>query len=83
MEYNLNDEIRKMIGEIYDGGCWESCSCLYNREGEAWQLWKFEQTVNFNGKRYDALIIEKHNLDPDDIECVEDSEVVFEKYVKL
>lgn len=81
--YDLSAEIRKMIGEIYDGGSWEQVSDLYNRDGEAWQLWKFEQAVEFEGKNYWAVIIEKHNLDPDDVECVEDVETVFEKYIKL
>lgn len=75
--------IRERIGEIYDGVFWKPVSDLYNRNGEAWQLFRFEETVEFEGEQYWAIIVEKHNLTPEDTKCVEDTEIIFEKYIKL
>lgn len=79
----MEKTIRNYIGEHYDGGSWEQITDTYNRNGESWSLWKFEETVEFEGKNFWCVIIEKYNLDPEDIECVEDTETVFEKYIEL
>ncbi len=81
--YNMNQELRNHIGEQYDGSFWTKESNLYNRDDEAWQLYKFEETVEFDGKQYWVVIIEKWNLDPEDIEVVESTEMFFEKYIEL
>ena len=80
---NLNQEIRKIINETYDGGAWEPVTNLYNRDGNAWQLMKFEHTVEFAQKNYWVVIIEKLILAPEDIDCVNDSETIFESFVKI
>lgn len=77
------EELRKHIGEIYDGSFFKPTTCLYNRDGEAWQLQQFEETVDFGGKRYFVVLVEKVNFDPEDIDCVEDVEDVFFKAVEL
>lgn len=75
--------LRQYIREHYDGGFWEKITAVYNRDDEAFELMKFEETVDFEGKRYDVVIIDKWNLDPEDLEVVEDAEEVFFKAIEL
>lgn len=79
----MEKEIKSIIGEKYDGSFFEPITCLYNRNGEAWQLFKFEENVEYNEKNWYVVIIEKYNYDVSDIESVETVETVFEKYIEL
>ena len=81
---NVNTpELRAEIAAHYDGSHYESISALYNRNGDAWQLFKLEETVECQGKQYFCVIIEKYNYDPEDVNCLLNTETIFEKYVEL
>ena len=77
------EELRKYIGENYDGSFWKNVTDFYNRDGEAWELRKFEETVEFDGKNYYVIIIEKWNYDSDDNSALDYSEEIFAKYICL
>lgn len=84
MEELIKNELRKIIGEQYDGSFFEPITGVYNRNGEAWQLIKLEQPVtSHDGKTYWVVLLQKWNYDPNDIKCVDDSEDVFFKAVEL
>ena len=76
-------ELRAVIASHYDGSHYETISALYNRNGDAWQLFKLEETVECQGKQYFCVIIEKYNYDVEDIDCLLNTETIFEKYVEL
>lgn len=79
------EEKEKMdkLRNVCDGVNREPISCLYNRDGVAFQLYKLEETIEVGKERYWAVIVEKCNLDSEDVECVLDVENVFEEYIKL
>lgn len=81
MEATFEERINRYIRET--GHAFEPFSCFYNRDGQAFQLEKLEETIDFEGESYWVIIIEKVNYDPEDIECIEDTETIFEKYIKL
>lgn len=84
MEELVKNELRKIIGEQYDGSFFEPITDFYNRDGEAWRLFKFEQTVTtYDGKAYWIVLIQKWNYDSDDVEYVESADDIFFKAVEL
>ena len=79
----LQEEIRNDIESHYDGSFYKLISALHNRDGEAWELYMFEEDVEHEGKTYRCTLINKENYDPEDIECLLDVEYVFENYEEL
>ena len=73
----MNNELRNHISEVYDGGSWEAITGILWKDGEPWQLFKFEQDVDFEGEFYRCCIISKSVYDPDDVESVDYTEDVF------
>lgn len=43
----MTEELRAHIGEIYDGGAWEKVTGTFWKNGDPWDIWKFEHLVNF------------------------------------
>lgn len=81
--YKFKEDLRKHIGEIYDGATWEPVTGLYNDGVEAFQLWKFEKDVEFQGELWRCLLIRKDEIDPEDSECIFQSEDIFEKFQQI
>ena len=79
----LQEEIRNDIESHYDSDFYKLISALHNRDGEAWELYIFEQDIEHEGKIYRCTLINKINYDPEDLECLLDTEYVFENYEEL
>lgn len=73
----MDERLRRHIGEIYDGGCWEKISAVMWQDGQPWELWKFEQDVKFEGATYRCVIIERDFIDPDDASAIDHAEDIF------
>ena len=43
----------------------------------------FEETVTYKGHDYDVVYVERYIYDPEDVECIEDTEELFFKYIEL
>ena len=73
----MNEDLRTYISEHYDGGAWDAITPIYWKNGQPWQLWKFEHDVDFDGYRWRCVIIRRDEIDPEDISAVNYSEDVF------
>lgn len=69
--------LRRNIGEVYDGSCWEPLTGLLWHDAEPFRLWKFENDVEFENETWRVIIIEKHIMAADDLEAVDRAEDVF------
>lgn len=78
---DMYTDLRQNIAETIDGGCWEALTGVNWQDGTPWQLYKLERDVEFEGKVWRVIIIEKQTLDPDDITAVDRAEdVLFEAW---
>lgn len=77
---NLTEELKNEIASHYDGSFYKSLTSLHNDGNYAWELFKFEENVEYEGKEYYCTLIEKYNYDPEDIECILDTEIIFENF---
>jgi len=68
---NMDKDLRQNIAETYDGSAWKPVTGLLWQDGTPWQLWKFEEIVEFAGESYRCVIVEKSIYDPDDTEAVD------------
>lgn len=79
----MNEDLRMYIAEHYDGGAWDAITPIYWENGEPWQLWKFENDVDFDGRRWRCVIIRHDEIASEDISAVECSEDVFARAWEL
>lgn len=73
----MDERLRNHIGEIYDGGAWEAVTGVLWKYNIPFQLWKFEQDVEFEGKLWRCLIIQDCTYDTDDLTAVDCARDVF------
>lgn len=73
----MQEDLRRHIGEIYDGGCWQQLTGRYHEGETPWELWLFERDVEYIGSTWRCVIVEKTVFDPDDPEAVDYAEDVF------
>lgn len=73
----MNKELLTHIEEVYDGGAWEAITGLLWEDGQPWQLFKFEQDVDYNRQLWRCLIIRRCVFDPDDVSAVDYTEDIF------
>lgn len=72
----MSNELYQHIAEIY-GTCDDPITGIILEEDTPWQLWKFERDVEFQGKIWRCVIIEKVVYDPDDPTAADFTDVVF------
>lgn len=66
----MSEELRNHIGEIYDGGAWEKVTGTFWKNGDPWDIWKFEHDVEFGGRKWRCIILQRVVYDPDDVDAV-------------
>ena len=71
------EDLRNHIGEIYDGGCYEPITGILWKNGEPFQLFKFERDVEFEDEIYRCLLITKSVYDESDLTAVLTADDVF------
>lgn len=72
----MNKDLINRIEEIYDGGAWEAVTGVVWQGARAWQLFKFEQDVEFEGALWRCVLLAKDELCPEDVEAVERREYI-------
>lgn len=70
MNTNMDSELRAHIAETCIGG-WSPVTGMYWEESSPWQLFSFEQDVEFEGRDFRCVIIQKVAYDPDDLTAVD------------
>lgn len=70
----MDERLRQNIAECY--GTFEPITGVLWQDGTPWQLWKFEQDVEFEGKMWRCVIIEKDYIDPADASAIDHTEDV-------
>lgn len=75
----MDERLREHIGATIEGGAWEPITGILWENETPWQLFKFEQDVEFEREIYRCVIIEKWVYDPDDLTAVDYAEDVFAK----
>ena len=76
-ERGMDIDLRLHVGEIYDGAAWEAVTGVLWNNGVPFQLFKFEQDVDYDGARWRCVIIQKCVYDRDDVSAVDYAEDVF------
>lgn len=73
----MPDDLRRHIGEIYDGSAWEQIGARYfPTDGDPFEVYSFERDVEFEGALWRCVIITKWVLDADDPEEIDYTEDV-------
>ena len=80
---NMDEKLRQQIGETTDATAWEIITGILWKDGIPFQLWKFEQDVEFNKEMWRCLIIQKLVFYPDDIRSVDYCEDIMSEAWKL
>lgn len=80
----MPDDLRRHIGEIYDGSCWDNIvgNC-FPTDGQPFFLWKFDADVEYDGAMWRCVIVEAVYLDANDLDAVDYAEDVFSAAWKL
>lgn len=74
----MDSALRQHIAEVFGGdGSWEAVTAIMWKDDVPFQIWKFEQDVEYQGKWYRCLIISKDVFDPDDLEAVDYTEDIY------
>ena len=73
----MTEELRQQIAETIDGGAWETITARLWQDGQPWELWKLEQDVEHEGRRWRCVIVQRVTFDPEDPDAVDTAEDVF------
>lgn len=73
---NMDSDLRAHIGSIYGVEAWERLTVILWNNGTGYDLWKFEQDVEYSRKNYRCIIIQRNWYDAEismtDIDTSED-----------
>ena len=83
MSFEMSNELRDHIAEVYDGGCWDNVTQIMWRNGQPFQLRKFVRDVEFDGANWRCIIVERVVYDDRDITAVDYAEDIFAEAWKL
>ena len=70
----MDERLRQNISETCGSEFWEPVTGVLWQNGTPWQIWKYENDVEFGGKTYRCVILEKYYIDPDDASAIDHSE---------
>lgn len=79
----MDERLRQNIGEVCGCEHYEAITGIMWQNGTPWQLFSFDNDIDFEGERWRVVMVQKWVYDPDDVTAVDYTEDIFSEAWQL